>query len=60
MMQAANSVEFDPIRHSTSASLDSLSRLGDHVNVRTGAPPWTSEVGCGGLASNSMRLIPRE
>ena len=31
MMQAANSVEFDPIRHSTSASLDRLSRLGDHV-----------------------------
>ncbi len=22
---------------------------------RTGAPPWMSEVGCGGLASNSMR-----
>ena len=61
MMQAANSVEFDPIRHSTSASLDSLSRLGDHVNARrTGAPPWTSEVGCGGLASNSMRPAFRE
>src|SRR5258708_35380269 len=23
--------------------------------ARTGAPPWTSEVGCGGLASNNMR-----
>jgi len=23
--------------------------------ARTGAPPWTSEVGCGSLASNNMR-----
>ena len=61
MMQAGNSVEFDPIRHSTSASLDRLSRLGDHVALaRTGAPPWTSEVGCGGLASNRYEAAFRE
>jgi hypothetical protein len=39
--------------HSTSATLDRLSRLGDHVALaRTGASPWMSEVGCGGLSAH--------
>ena len=42
--------------HSRRGSLDRLLRLGDHAPVgEPGVPPWTSEVGCGGLSSNNMR-----
>jgi hypothetical protein len=37
--------------------LDSLSRMEDHA---ARAPPWTLEVGCGGLVSSNMEAAFRE
>ena len=44
-----------------SRTLDSLSRLGDHVTLdEPGAPSWTSEVGCGALGLEQYEAAFRE